>query len=202
MSLTTPDNIFSPDQGQEFKPSGDLQQLAESVQDALSDRANFRVGTSQERLSESNLPEGTHWQDTNEGRFQWVWLNNSWVQVEDEGVQKVLWSDPTGLLLDGSEGEIIELSELISEQKTGVIMVWSRFDSGTPINSNYSYQFIPKAHVNGVVSSGGFGMNQILMEGSTFIRKYVYASDSLIWGLAANATGDNQGAAVRWVVGY
>lgn len=79
MASTSPDNIFSPDKGQAFTLTDDLQQTAESVQTALNKRANLYVGTSSEREAASTLPNGSHWKDTDGIGMLWKRGLSNWV---------------------------------------------------------------------------------------------------------------------------
>lgn len=81
MSFTTPDNIFSPDGGNLYSLVDDLKKSADSVQDALIGRANLYLGTSLERGSWSNPPEGVHWQDTDGTKLEYVYISGEWVPV-------------------------------------------------------------------------------------------------------------------------
>lgn len=116
--------------------------------------------------------------------------------------QKVLWSDPSGKFLNGAPDNVINLSEPVSAQPNGIIMVWSRYESGAPVNGNFNYIYVPKAVVDGTIHTGGWGMNQLLADANTLFRKYVYVSDNTIEGLTANGTAPGNTQVVRWVLGY
>lgn len=81
MALTSPDNIFSPDRSKVYALTDDLRQLTGTVQTALTRRANMYFGTSAERDSSTNLPNGVHWQDTDGSQLEHVKLLDSWVPV-------------------------------------------------------------------------------------------------------------------------
>ena len=78
MASTSPDNIFSPDEGQQWNLTSDWQQTAESVQAALNRRANSYSGTKLERLAFTPPENGVHWHDTDGDSFEYVWRNGRW----------------------------------------------------------------------------------------------------------------------------
>lgn len=88
MATTTPDNIWTPDAGDNYALTTDLAAMADTIQDALLARPqNYRVDlTNSERLalSGADLFEGLRVRTT-DTRVDWVYSNSTW-QVVTPGV--------------------------------------------------------------------------------------------------------------------
>lgn len=93
---------------------------------------------------------------------------------------KVLWTG--GLYM--SSGQSLTLSESVSSQKTGILLVWSGYADDQPQNYNWVYTIVPKWHVANHSGNGVFAS----MGGITGITgfKYVYVNDKTISGHANN----------------
>lgn len=80
MATTSPDNLKTPDAGDQYALVQDLGALADTVQNALKRRANLMLGTVAERNAfTASAPQGIHWQDTDgTNLFEWVMRNGSW----------------------------------------------------------------------------------------------------------------------------
>ena len=76
--LTTPDNIWTPDQGDDFALTTDLAATAESIQLALNRRANAYTGTTSQRVAAQDLPVGSTWTDTDGSFGTWVMRESGW----------------------------------------------------------------------------------------------------------------------------
>lgn len=79
MATTSPDNLKTPDSGDPYALVQDLGAFADTVQNALVKRGNSYVGTSAQRTAFTAAVEGTHWQDTNGGKAEWVRQGGVWV---------------------------------------------------------------------------------------------------------------------------
>lgn len=114
--------------------------------------------------------------------------------------KKVLWSH-AGMFLNA--GQSINLSEKISDQKRGVVLVLSRYESGASQNYGYCTYFIPKECLDFGPESPAFDIPLVkYVEGS--IRtgsKYIYVSDTKIEGAATNGTSPNSGWVFRYAIG-
>lgn len=103
-----------------------------------------------------------------------------------------------------TDGQSITLSEPISKQRNGIILVWTRWvSSGTPADDNWNYVYVPRFHALYGQSSGGgtvMPMGQSA-SGANFRMKYVYIRDQEILGHGLNTPGD-QPLTLRWVLGY
>jgi len=100
---------------------------------------------------------------------------------------KVLWS---GVLYMFS-GQTAPLSENVSDQKNGIVLVWSAYSSGQAQNYDWNYQFVHKNHV--AVASGA-GICHV-MSNANFAKvgaKYVYVNND---NIAGNDYNDDTGTA-------
>lgn len=73
------------------------------------------------------------------------------------------------------------LSEPISEQRTGIVMHWQGYSNGVTQNYQHNYVFVPKSHVE--FPGEGVGC---VMRGNSLVVKYVYVSDTRITGNVNN----------------
>jgi len=120
---------------------------------------------------------------------------------------KVLWSG--GYYM--SESQTATLSEAISKQPTGVVLVFSRYDvsNSEVLNEHFNYHFVPKMMVALHPSKGSvFAMST---SNETYsASKYLYISDTAIMGhenntaIGTGATGvtyNNNRFVLRYVIG-
>lgn len=81
MATTSPDNIWTPDSGDDYALTVDLAAMADTVQDALTARpVNYRVLTNAQRLALTGpaLFEGlTVW--TSDTKIEWLYTGGAWV---------------------------------------------------------------------------------------------------------------------------
>ena len=102
--------------------------------------------------------------------------------------------------------QTVTLSEPISRQQNGIILVWStRPSAGGISDDNWNYGYIPKWSVTDQPFVGAGGTTQILGQGdsSPFIKKYVYVTDTQVKGYDANYDNTtNRRLALRRVIGY
>lgn len=130
----------------------------------------------------------------------------TWVRID--GRCKVL-STESGAFMHA--GQTIRLSDKVSNQPTGIVIVWSYYNESASKSENqhFVYQFVPKSHVE---HYDGCGVTLQVATGTTFnfiAQKYVFVSDSAITGYAANAesgakngvTFSNRYLALRGVLG-
>lgn len=120
MAVTSPDNIRTPDSGDQYALVQDLGVLAGTTQAAISKRGNLYIGTAAQRTAFVTAPNGTNWQDTDGTLARYVRVAGAWVMQGDRGytgtaAQRTafttapngsLWSDTDGTKLvykrDGS----------------------------------------------------------------------------------------------------
>lgn len=82
MALTTPDNIRTPNDNDQYALVQDLGVMADSIQAALVKRANYFTGTAAQRTAFTTAPEGVTWRDTNGTMDQYVRQAGVWVRVK------------------------------------------------------------------------------------------------------------------------
>lgn len=94
---------------------------------------------------------------------------------------KVLWTGGHFMI----EGQTAQLSEPVSSQKNGIVLVWSAYEPGAVQDYYWNYTFIPKSHIN-FAPGGGVCC---IMAGKSFTSigtKYVYVNDESIVGMKEN----------------
>lgn len=97
------------------------------------------------------------------------------------GSNKVLWSGTYYM----SDTQTATLSEAISAQANGIVLVWSYYTNGAADNSNFQMTYIPKHFIT---LHAGKGVVSTLTNSSTnmMCSKYTYVSDTKITGYAGN----------------
>lgn len=78
MAVTTPDNLFSPEDSTGYALVQHLGLMQDTVQSALNKRANSYMGTAAQRNAFTTAPEGTQWVDTDGSRKIYIRENGSW----------------------------------------------------------------------------------------------------------------------------
>jgi hypothetical protein len=119
---------------------------------------------------------------------------------------KVLWSGEMHM----SASQKAELSEAISDQTNGIVLVFSRYSSDTAQNYHFHTYFVPKGQI---AKHAGCGHTFLLSSDGSFglfAAKYLYINDTNIVGNDINiATGEgtcgikytNNGFVLRHVIG-
>lgn len=119
--------------------------------------------------------------------------------------QKVLWEGARYMTAEHTA----ELSEPVSEQDTGIVLVFSRYQDGAALDNSFCCHFIPKQFV---ALMPGFGQSfPVWSSKFTMVgTKYLYVSDQKITGNADNGltgtaasgiTYTNNGFVLRFVLG-
>ena len=122
-----------------------------------------------------------------------------------EGTGKVLWSGAWFM----HEGQYAGLSELVSQQMNGIVLVFSRYANNTVYDYNWNSFFVHKTHV---AMHGGQGHHFFMSTDGLFeviASKYLYISDDTVRGnknnqLSGTANGityNNAGFVLRYVIG-
>lgn len=113
--------------------------------------------------------------------------------------QKILWNDY--LYMQGNH--TITLSEKVSEQKNGIILVFSGYSNGSPGNWNWSSYFISKKEVELTEGAGHIFFGGGTQGLASF--KYIYIYNDRLEGnncnILQNDTYDNKGSVLRYVIG-
>lgn len=93
------------------------------------------------------------------------------------GLNKVLWSGAYYM----NASHTATLSDTVSSQPNGIVLVWSYYTNGAAENSNFNYHFVPKWH--GTSQSGkGISMFMSIASANSVTVKYVYVYDTKITG--------------------
>ena len=126
--------------------------------------------------------------------------------IEFTGKNKVLWSGGWYM----TSGHTATLSESISSQANGIVLVFSRYSSSTAQDYNFNTIFVPKSQV---ANHSGAGHSFIMTTDGMFsvmASKYLYINDTSIVGNDNNnktgtgASGivyTNNGFVLRYVIG-
>lgn len=120
-----------------------------------------------------------------------------------------LWNGGTGgyQMTDAASQKVtFSNGQKISDQLTGIILVWSAWENSAVQNYNFDYQFVPKWHV---INHNGSGVEFIMknngIASNVICTKYLYIYDTYITGNAKNddsGTGyANDSKVLRAVIG-
>ena len=131
-----------------------------------------------------------------------VWANGGRIPLNSNNV---LWSGGTGGYYMG-DGQSVNLSQNITDQMIGIVLVWSSYDSSAGAhNYDWNFTFVPKWFVQ---NYNGNGMECILTNtviSSTMSYKYLYIYNNKIVGYKNNtSTGTgyaNNAFVLRAVIG-
>ena len=98
---------------------------------------------------------------------------------------KILWG-PNYYYMSGDHA--INLSQNVSEQKNGIILVWQAYADGEAKYYDFNYTFVPKQHI---LIHDGAGVTCWLSNssGNIVATKYVYVYDNHIQGNNVNSAG-------------
>lgn len=116
MAVTSPDDLWTPDSGDDYALTTDLAAGMDSVQDAFKVRANYYVGTTAQRTAAvSDAEEGAMWYDVDlstEYRLD----TGAWVEIEQPNVGNKLVTPTsvagTGVSLSGATINFASASEV------------------------------------------------------------------------------------------
>lgn len=103
---------------------------------------------------------------------------NSWKVVSKQ--PKILWEDSGGSYMDGSQRAT--LSEPISAQQSGIILLFQPYRSGAPTNWGWYTHFFPKAIISLVAAGYGQGITIPDCDSGIQAGKYLYFYDNYIEG--------------------
>lgn len=123
------------------------------------------------------------------------------------GKNNVLWSGSQWMM----EAHTVNLSQAVSKQMNGIVLVFSRFDTATnaALDDNFNYHFIPKQMIT-LQNNKGSVFNMAASSENCRATKYLYISDTSIKGHAhntASGTGttgakyENAKFVLRYVIG-
>lgn len=114
--------------------------------------------------------------------------------------QKTLWSS-SGIFLNATQS--IALSEKLSEQNHGIVLILSRYESSAAQDYGFCSFFIPKTCLDWGVAEPAFDVPLCKVSGgvTTSASKYIYVSDTTIRGAASNGSTPNSGWVFRRAIG-
>lgn len=92
--------------------------------------------------------------------------------------QKVLWDGPAKYMTDDHQ---IDLSEPVSQQDNGIVLVFSTYQNGAAIDANFNHFFVPKKFVE-IMSGYGTAFQMNTVNFNTIGAKYLYIHDTYIKG--------------------
>ena len=98
-----------------------------------------------------------------------------------------------------NESQTANLSETVSSQKSGIVLCWSRYVSGSAVNYGCYYSFIPKSHVKVINGAGVYC--KLSLGGNESKSKYVNIHDDHLTGHANNADSLAKNFVLRYVTG-
>ena len=104
------------------------------------------------------------------------------------GDNQVLWDPGEGKGYYMIASHTINLSQKVSEQKSGIVLVWQAYSNGAVQIYDFNFTFIPKWQVS-VNSSRGVSSFLTNGSGAKIGTKYVYVYDDKIVGNNANGNG-------------
>lgn len=101
---------------------------------------------------------------------------------------QVLWDPGEGKGYYMVASHTINLSQKVSEQKSGIVLVWQAYSNGVVQPYDFNFTFIPKWQM---ISNSSRGVSSFLTNGSCAKvgTKYVYVHDDKIVGNNANGNG-------------
>ena len=138
--------------------------------------------------------------------YERCYYSNAWGDWKTvyNGGGKILWEG--GMYMTASHK--IELPEAISQQPSGIVLVFSRYGDGAVAEHNYNSFFVHKAFVAAKPGVGSaFRMNTVNF--SMVATKYLYINDTTIAGNDSNddegtgngVTYNNKAYVLRYVIG-
>lgn len=107
--------------------------------------------------------------------------------------QNILWQGAYFM----NETQTINLSQKISDQKTGISLVFSFYEGNTAQNWGWVHFFVPKEFIN---QSNGAG-SQFSMFWNSWSHKYLYIYNDHITGSDNNDVSPNNRFVLRYVIG-
>lgn len=109
-----------------------------------------------------------------------VFTPGEWRAITFRG-QKVLWSGTWYM----TAGHQADLSEPVSKQDNGIVLVFSTYQSGAAIDANFNMFFVPKQFVS-LMNGYGSAYRMNTADYSHVCTKYLYIHDEYIKGNESN----------------
>lgn len=118
------------------------------------------------------------------------------------GSSRVLFNGPPAFM-HGTQS--VTLSEKVTDQANGIVIVWSRYSAGAAVNDSFTYDFVPKWHVQNQPGAGVVFMAPVTNTNPAtpvgLIVKYMYIGDTTITGNDINDDAAAANRVIRAVVG-
>lgn len=134
-------------------------------------------------------------------------VNYGGIKFKDRYIldNEVLWNGVYYM----NASQTANLSEKISDQPHGIVLVWSKYASGQANDSSWQFHFVPKSFVDFYGSGNGCSFMLGGTRFSNMATKYLYISDGSIKGHADNTasgtasgiTYNNSAYVLRYVIG-
>lgn len=102
-----------------------------------------------------------------------------------------------------NKSQSIPLSESLTNQKRGIVLILSRYENGVAQNYGYRPYFVPKECLDFGVDKPGFDIPLVKYSNNSNVvgSKYIYVSDNKIEGSESNGTSPNSGWVFRYAIG-
>lgn len=114
----------------------------------------------------------------------------------------LLWSGSASFM---TGDQSVNLSQAVSAQKTGIVLVWSYYGSSAAQNYDWNYTFISKRHISNHAASGINCTCSVSNTSGTFtgVNKYIFLRDTKISGYTGNsASTASRYLVLRYVYGF
>lgn len=161
MATTSPDNLKTPDAGDQYALVQDLGAFADTVQIALNNRGNLFKGPSSSRVAFTSAPDGARWQDTNGDLLEWVRLAGAW--------RLDAWHTTVSIPVSSSAGGTVSVALPTGAFATNPTVQVSRASSGLAKYIPYSNNPTASSVTVGVFSGdGSSGSGTALVSVSVF----------------------------------
>lgn len=110
------------------------------------------------------------------------------------GMNQALWSGTYYM----NESQTITLSQPVSAQKNGIVLVWSYYENGVAKDHSFNSHFVSKYEVAVKPGCPHTFLMAINAGLSTFGAKYVYISDTKLAGHVTNATSGTADSGIKF----
>lgn len=110
----------------------------------------------------------------------------------DSPTNNILWEG--GIYVHATQ--TVSLSQNVTDQKHGIVLVWTNYENAQAQNNGVNCFFIPKKYVE---LYPGLGHGMLMTHGwnANLGKKYVYISNDKITGVASNGKEVSQGG-ITW----
>lgn len=193
-------SLFPADSSGNYGPSINLQMMDQNLTTNSYDYSSLKIETkNMYLLVEDNDANTSGWVDitptqveigpfikTSSLSTNYAWINN----IGFDGENHVLWSG--GYYM--TEGHEITLSESVTSQPNGIVLVFSEYADGASKNQNFQTFFVPK-HAVKTHAGQGFTFKMANATLSLFATKYLYIYNTSIKGYANNSYVDTAATA-------